>query len=263
MNVLSRKIGFPKLVVANDFYTDRSLEDVTNIEVVDLHLKMPIKKTPDLFSPGFSVTGGVKQTRIVSDLSSHSRVEAPAKMIGDGIGYHGLESYGGVLLSELLKKAEVTPDLNQVIIISAPDGYRTLLSFGEVFLSSRGKSIMIADQVANQPVKKGGNFKLILPDDLSADRSVKAVNKIEVMNLKPKSSFYIIGVGCADTNLITLEAISAMGKADVFVCVEDLQKRFAKYMGNKPVLFDPFKSKRHQAKKSASHVDRGRKTRNR
>ena len=46
-----------------------------------------------------------------------------------------------------------------------------------------------------------------------------------------------------------------MGKADVFVCVEDLQKRFAKYMGNKPVLFDPFKSKRHQAKQSPSHVD--------
>jgi precorrin-4 methylase len=255
LNVLSRKIGFPKLVVANDFYTDRSLEDVTNIEVFDLHLKMPVKKISDLFSPGFSVTGGVKQTLNVSDLSSHPRVEAPAKMIGDGIGYHGLESYGGVLLSELLKKAGVVPDLNQVIIISAPDGYRTLLSFGEVFLSSRGKSIMVADRVANQPVKKGGNFKLILPDDLPADRAVKAISKIEVVSLKPKSNFYIIGMGCSDTRLVTLEAISAMGKADVFVCVEDLQKRFAKYMGNKPVLFDPFKSKRHQAKQSASHVD--------
>ena len=255
LNVLSRRVGYPKLVVANDFYTDRSLEDVTNIEVVDLHLKIPTQKTPDLFSPGFSITGGVKQTLNVSDLSSHSRIEAPAKMIGDGAGYHGLESYGGVLLSELLKQSGATPDLNQAIIISAPDGYRTLLSFGEVFLSSRGKSIMIADQVANQPVKKGGKFKLILPDDLSADRTVKAVSKIEVVSLKPQSNFYIIGLGCSDTRLVTLEAISAMGKADVFVCVEDLQKRFAKYMGNKPVLFDPFKSKRHQAKQSASHVD--------
>jgi precorrin-2 methylase len=255
LDVLSRKVGFPKLVVASDFYTDRSLEDVTNIEVIDLHLKMPIKKIPDLFSPEFSITGGVKQTRNVSDLSSHSRVEAPAKMIGDGAGYHGLESYGGVLLSELLKKAGAAPDLNQAVIISAPDGYRTLLSFGEVFLSSRGKSIMIADQVANQPFKKGGKFKLILPDDLSADRTVKAVDKIEVTTFKLKSSFYIIGVGCADTHLITAEAISTMGKADVFVCVEDLQKRFAKYIGNKPVLFDPFKTKRHQAKQSHSHVD--------
>jgi precorrin-2 methylase len=252
---LKRQVGFPKLVVTTDFYTDRSLEDVTNIEVVDLHLKMPTQKTLDLFSPGFSITGGVKHTRNVSDLSSHSRIEAPAKMIGDGTGFHGLESYGGVLLSELLKKSGITKDLNQAIIISAPDGYRTLLSFGEVFLSSRGKSIMIADRVTNQPIKKGGKFKLILPDDLSADRTVKAVSKIEVVSLKPKSNFYIIGLGCSDTRLVTLEAISAMGKADVFVCVEDLQKRFAKYMGNKPVLFDPFKTKRHQAKQNPSHVD--------
>jgi precorrin-2 methylase len=255
LDVLSRKMGYPKLVVANDFYTDRSLEDVTNIEVFDLRLKMETKKLQNLFSPSFTITGDVKQSVIISDLTSYQRVEALAKMIGDGAGYHGLGSYGGVLLSELLNKAGVAPDVNQGIVISAPDGYRTLLSCGEVFLSSRGKSIMVADQVAHQPVTKDGKFKLILPDDLSADRTIKAVNKIEVVTLKPKASFYIIGVGCADTNLVTLEAISTMGKADVFVCVEDLQKRFAKYIGNKPVLFDPFKSKRHQAKQSSSHVD--------
>jgi precorrin-2 methylase len=255
LDVLSRKVGYPKLVVANDFYTDRSLEDVTNIEVVDLHLQMAFKRTQNLFSPGFTVTGDVKQTLNISDLASYPRTEAPAKMIGDGAGYHGLETYGGSLLSELLKKAGVTLDFNQAIVISAPDGYRSLVSSGEIFLSSRGKTIMIADQVANQPVKKEGKFKLIFPDDLSADRTVKAVSKIEVVSLKPKSSFYIIGLGCSDTRLVTLEAISAMGKADVFVCVEDLQKRFAKYIGNKPVLFDPFKSKRHQTKQSSSHVD--------
>lgn len=255
LDVLSRKVGYPKLVVANDFYTDRSLEDVTNIEVVDLHLKMDFKKTQNLFSPGFTLTGDVKQTLDISALASYPRTEAPAKMIGDGAGYHGTEIYSGVLLSELLKKAGVTPDVNQAIVISAPDGYRSLVSSGEVFLSSRGKTIMIADLIANQPVKKDGKFKLILPDDLSADRTVKAVSKIEVVSLKPKSNFYIIGLGCSDTRLVTLEAISAMGKADVFVCVEDLQKRFAKYIGNKPVLFDPFKTKRHQAKQSSSHVD--------
>jgi precorrin-4 methylase/DMSO/TMAO reductase YedYZ molybdopterin-dependent catalytic subunit len=255
LDVLSRKVGYPKLIVANDFYTDRSLEEVTNIEVVDLHLKIKFEKTQNLFSPGFTVTGDVKQTLNISDLASYPRIEAPAKMIGDGAGYHGLESYGGVLLSEILKKAGVTPDFNEAIVISAPDGYRSLVSIGEVFLSSKGKSIMIADQVANQPVKKEGKFKLICPDDLSADRTVKAVSKIEVVSLNPKSKFYIIGVGCADTRLITLEAISAMGKADVFVCVEDLRKRFAKYIGNKPVLFDPFKTKRHQARQKPSHVD--------
>jgi len=249
LDVLSRKVGYSKLVVANDFYTDRCLEDVTNIEVVDFHLKMEIKKMENLFSPSFTVTGEVKKKLTIADLHSYQRVEALAKMVGDGAGYHGLESYGGVLLSELLNKAGVTPDINQGIIVSAPDGYRTFLSCGEVFLSSRGKGIMVADKMADKSLTKGGKFKLILPDDLSADRTIKAVSNIEVLTLKQKPRLYIIGMGCADTSLVTLEAISYMGKADVFVCPEDIQKRFAKYMGNKPILFDPLRNTEFMFKK--------------
>jgi precorrin-4 methylase len=250
LNVLSRRVGYPKLVVADDFYTDRCLEDVTNIEVFDLHLKMDRKKLQNLFSPSFIVTGDIKQFLTISDLTSYRHIEALAKTVGDGSGYHGTELYGGVLLSELLEKAGIKPDVRQGIIISAPDGYRTFLSCGEVFLSSRGKDIMVADQVAHQPVSKDGKFKLILPGDLAADREIKALNKIEVVTFKPKSGLFVIGVGCADTNLITLEAISSMGKADVFVCPEDIKKRFAKYMGDKPVLFDPLQNTEFMFKKS-------------
>jgi precorrin-4 methylase/DMSO/TMAO reductase YedYZ molybdopterin-dependent catalytic subunit len=254
LNVLSRPVGIPKLVVTNDFYTDRSLEEIVNIEVIDLHSKIPVKRSPDYFSPDLTIMGDVSQPLTITDLSSFPRIEALTKQIGDGVGYHGMKFFSGAPLSELLKKAGVTPDLNKVFLISAPDGYRSLLSYGEIFLSSYGKDITIADRESNQPIQTNGKFVLVLPDSLAADGSVKAVSKIEVITLKPKSNFYIIGVGCADTYLITLEAISAMGKADAFVCVEDLRKRFAKYIGNKPVLFDPFKSKQHLTDKSSSHV---------
>jgi hypothetical protein len=138
LDVLSRPVGFPKLVVADDFYTDRCLENVTNIEVFDLHLKMETKKMKTLFSPNFIVTGDVKQPVTITDLTPYRRVEALAKILGDGIGYHGLASYGGVLLSELLAKEGVKPDVTQGFVVSAPDGYRTLLSSGEVFLSTQG-----------------------------------------------------------------------------------------------------------------------------
>jgi len=249
LDVLSRKVGYPKLVVANDFYTDRCLENVINIEVVDLHLKMEKKKMQKLFSPSFTITGDVKKPLTVSRLASYRRVEAPAKSVGDGTGYHGLESYGGVLLSELLNKAGVTPDVNQGIVVSAPDGYRALLSNGEIFLSSHGKGIIVADQIAHAPVEKDGKFKLLLADDLAADRWVKAVSNIEVLTLKQKPRLYIIGMGCADISLVTLEAITYMGKADIFVCPEDIQKRFAKYMGNKPILFDPLRNTEYMFKK--------------
>ncbi len=186
LDQLKRPIGFPKLVVANDFYTDRSIEDITGIEVLDLHPKIDTKKTKDLYSPSFNITGAVKQTLDIKDLSSYPHKEIPAKQIGDGKGYHGLRIFEGVPLLDLLNKAGIEPDPDTVFLISAPDGYRSLLSYGELFLSPHGENIVIADRAAGRPLKENGRFILILPDDLSADRWVKAVDKIEVIRLKRK-----------------------------------------------------------------------------
>jgi DMSO/TMAO reductase YedYZ molybdopterin-dependent catalytic subunit len=238
-NPLNREIGFPKLVVSNDFYTDRSLEDVTGIEVVDLHPGMEVKKLSKLFSPGFVVSGAVKKSLDFKDISAYRHVEVPTKETGDGRGYHGLKIFEGVPLKDLIDKAGMEPGLNTVFLVSAPDGYRSLISYGELFLNPSGRNFIIADKVSGEPLRKDGKFILIAPDDLSADRCVKAVEKIDVIYLKQKPKLYVIGVGCADTSLISLEAISYMGNSDEFVCTDDIKKRFSKYMGNKPVLFDP------------------------
>jgi precorrin-4 methylase len=239
LNQLKRQVGFPKLVVANDFYTDRCLEDITNIEVVDLHPKLHVKKLPELFSPKFTITGATKRSKEFSDLASHSHIEIVAKQMGEGKGYHGLKDFTGVSLLEFIKEAGIDPDLNTVFLISAPDGYRSSVSYGELTLNPDGRNIVIADRAAGQPLNENGKFSVIFPNDFSADRWVKAVSKIEAIQLKQKAKLYIIGTGCADTSLISLEAISYMGKSDVFVSTEDIAKRFTKYMGNKPVLFDP------------------------
>ncbi|RLB58778.1 MAG: hypothetical protein DRG80_06920, partial [Deltaproteobacteria bacterium] len=85
-----------------------------------------------------------------------------------------------------------------------------------------------------QPVKNGGKFILVPPDDLMSDREVKAIQKIQVISLSREPKIYVIGMGCGDTNLISLKAISYMAKADVFVCPPDIKDRFAKYMGANP-----------------------------
>ena len=186
LDQLKRPLGFPKLVVANDFYTDRSMEDITGIEVLDLHPKIDTKKTKDLYSPSFTITGAVKQPLDIKDLSSYPHKEVPAKQMGDGKGYHGIRIFEGVPLLDLLNKAGIEPDSDTVFLISAPDGYRSLLSYGELFLAPHGQDIVIADRVAGRPLKENGRFILIFPEDLSADRWVKAVDKIEVIRLKRK-----------------------------------------------------------------------------
>jgi precorrin-4 methylase/DMSO/TMAO reductase YedYZ molybdopterin-dependent catalytic subunit len=236
---LKRAVGLPKLVVANDFYTDRSLENISSIEVIDLHPKISAKKMENLFSHEFVIAGEVKRELKITDISSYQRLEILAKQTGDGKGYHGLKHFGGVPLIDIVRSAGIEPDLNTVLLVSAPDGYRSLISYGELLLAPYGRNIIIADTADSHPLKENGKFIALLADDLSADRWVKAVNRIEVIKMTQRAKLYIIGVGCADTNLISLEAISTMGKSDVFISTEDIAKRFSKYMGTKPVLFDP------------------------
>ena len=182
LNQLTRKIALPKLVVANDFFTDRSLEDVVSIEVVDLKGQSEKKEMKKLFSPQFTVSNGRGKKVEINDLSSYQRTEVLAKVVGDGRGYHGLKRYGGVSLREILRKADMGQELDVAILVSAPDGYRALFSYGEIFLAPLGERIMVADSLNGKPLDEDGRFLFLPPDDLSADRDIKAVDKIEVVS---------------------------------------------------------------------------------
>jgi precorrin-4 methylase len=192
-----------------------------------------------LYSPAFVLDGALEKKMEITDLSVFARLDIPAKTTGDGKGYHGLRTYNGAPLIEIMRNAGIKPDISSAILISSSDGYRSLISYGELFFAPYGRNIIIADTVAGQPLEANGKFIALFPDDLSADRWVKAVSRIEVISLKQKPILYIIGMGCGDSNLISIEAISALGKADVFISAEELAKRFSKYMGDKPILFDP------------------------
>lgn len=239
LDKLKRKIGFPKLVVTNDFYTDRCLENIVSIEVVDLKKPYERKQGQKLFSPKFTMSDGKAKSLELADLSSFPRIESTMKEVGDGRGFHGLMQFGGVSLRELLKKVDAKPDVDGAVLVSSVDGYRSLFSFGEIYLSPEGERIMIADSSKGKPLKENGRFALVAPDDLAADRMIKAVNRIEIVSLKAEPKVYIISMGCGDTSLLTLEAISAMGKVDAFIASDYQIKQFSHYMGDKPLLFDP------------------------
>lgn len=181
LNELKRQINFPKLVMAGDFYTERCLEGISGIEVVDLHPKLEVKKSSPLFSPGFNITGSVKETLNISDLSGYSRTEVWAKQVGDGKGFHGLKRFEGVPLIELLNKAGIERNPDTCVLVSAPDGYRSLFSYGELLMAASGKEIIAADRVNGEPLRENGMFILVCPHDLAADRWIKAVDKIKVI----------------------------------------------------------------------------------
>jgi hypothetical protein len=185
--ILNRAIGFPRLIVRPDFYTNRSIEGVTEIEVYDLHPDIPGKKSRNPYSEDFVVDGNVMKPYTTDHFDESSLREITAHIIGEGRGYHGTHDLRGISLKELIIATQPNLSLNTVFLVSAPDAYRSLLSYGEVFLNPHSDRILVAGERDGKPIKEDGRFIMVLPDDLFADREVKAVKRIEVMSLKKKN----------------------------------------------------------------------------
>ena len=253
---LERRVGLPKLVLTSDTAGDRSLERVVSIEVVD-PLKLPEGPRPKkLYAPTLTIKGvDGKQIAVLDKLPDLSRFTVLARQFGEGKGYHGSHRFTGLSLAALLAKLGVKGGVNTAFVISSPDHYRSLISWGELYLGPLGQRIMVADQSGGQPIEQG-RFEVVLPDDLWADRWVKAPALLQAIDLKPRARLEVIGMGCGDPALLTLEALDALNRAEVLVAPADIQKRFAPFLAGKPVLFDPLAFGKKPFNPEGAHKDK-------
>jgi precorrin-2 methylase len=233
---------FPRLVPGDDFYSDRFVDGVFNIEVVSLAAPVPFKKGTHVRSPAVTISGAAGKPLVIENLSRYSKVTVTSKQSGHDPGYFGIVSYRGTPLAEILEKEGIALDKDTLLLATGSDGYRGAVSYGELFLSPGGRKIILADELEGKPFGESGKFNLIFPDDYNADRWVKAVEKIEIIKVAPKGRIFVVGVGSGDTRLLTLEGLSAFGKVHAFACDRELANRFARYMGKKPVLFNPLEN---------------------
>ncbi|OEU79393.1 MAG: hypothetical protein BA873_02010 [Desulfobulbaceae bacterium C00003063] len=187
MKTLNRDIIFPRLIVSMDGYADRSIEAVTEIEVYDLHPDVPGKKSPDAYSEHVSIDGAVKNPVTIDKLPAQAFMAVTTHVVGEGRGYHGTCEYSGMSLRKIIMETQPEIGINTVFLVSAPDAYRALLSYGELFLNPHGERIILADKKNGKPIAKNGKFVMILPDDLMADRDVKAVKRIQVISLEDRN----------------------------------------------------------------------------
>ena len=182
---LKRKVGLPKLILTNDFYSDRSLEDIVSIDVVDLKRGSAQKPEPEPSAAKFTVTEVGGQISEFTELSKFSHKQVDFKNIGDGRGFHGLRKFDGAPVRELLAGLPAGQEPDTVVLVTATDGYQGLFSFGEIFLAPLGERIIISEQ-QKDAAKGGKSFTLVVPDDAAADRMIKNISKIEVFSLRKK-----------------------------------------------------------------------------
>lgn len=104
------------------------------------------------------------------------------------------ETYEGVAVSELLKRAEVTlspeargAQLGRYVIVTGSDGYAAVFSVAEVDPYFAERPALLVDQLNGQPVPAPrGPVRLAVPSDKHRRRWVGQVVRIEVRNALDK-----------------------------------------------------------------------------
>ena len=127
---------------------------------------------------------GAAQTLSLSEISQLPAVQVSTS-VGGGQSPHSFE---GPLLWTVLDHAAATgaakprDQLRMAATVAGHDGYAVVLALGEVMPEFEGKQVILADKQDGQPLPPG-HFRLVVPGDKRAGRSVRDVALITVTSM--------------------------------------------------------------------------------
>jgi DMSO/TMAO reductase YedYZ molybdopterin-dependent catalytic subunit len=104
------------------------------------------------------------------------------------------ESYEGVLLEELLRRAGVPqgeqlrgPSMATYVIAAADDGYRVVFSLAELDSGILESEVLVADTMDGAPLPAQlGPFRLVAPHEKRPARWVRMLKSITVVRAEPQ-----------------------------------------------------------------------------
>ena len=172
----------PRLICASDLLNVRFIHNPTKITVRSFHGPVSKEKPKDIFSP---------EVRIVSKGNSFAVTDIPASIekrtysdvgYGHGMGFKGAQNVAGYLLKNLISSnLKISPEMlgNYIAVASARDGYRSVLSLSEIMNRSDNQDLLLLEK-RDSPGE--GRYTLYPAGDYFADRDVKAVEKIELLD---------------------------------------------------------------------------------
>lgn len=194
-----KEINYPvgktwKIVAANDLYAFRNLENPVKITVCSFDKKVYTinRDLHTLYSPELKVikesnspANPVIEFTIHQPLSSERIANYSSTFYGMGMGYHPVPGFSGFLLQDILKDSlnlvtgtSISKGLACFVSI---DGYRAIFSNSELF--NRVDQCQPMLSIVENP-NDGGYFRIFLPTDFYADRSVKGLSEIYFFEVK-------------------------------------------------------------------------------
>jgi hypothetical protein len=171
----------PRLICAEDLLNVRYISNPTRITVKSFHGAVPKDKPQDITAPEVRVVSKVG-TFTIKDVAASAEKRTYTDIgYGHGMGFKGVQSVSGYLLKDLIAaNFKLSPEAlaKWIVVASAKDGYRSVISLSELMNRSDNQDIILIEK--KEP--GAGRYMLYPVGDYFADRDVRAVEKIELLD---------------------------------------------------------------------------------
>jgi len=170
-----------KLVAANDLFSFRNLDNPSKITVYSFDRKdYPITRYMDpLYSPEVVINIGDELSKTIGALEEGTKLDSYSTVFyGMGMGHHPSDGFNGMFFNKLLDGLVASTNAdwirNGLVCAASVDGYRAIFSFSELF----NRADQVFPMLAISPNENGGYYRIFVPTDFYADRSVKSLMEL-------------------------------------------------------------------------------------
>jgi hypothetical protein len=168
-----------QIVVANDHYSFRNIEEPTSIEIVSFKNIFPGKKGQEnIGSPSIALHIGGKVYKIDSNPVDGNKTSYVTNFYGLHMGFRSFKEFSGYYVKDYLGKyLSLTKENIQhgIFAFAAADAYRATFSFSELFNRTDFNNAILVDYKGDT---EKGRYTIHPPYDFFADRTIRAVNLI-------------------------------------------------------------------------------------
>jgi hypothetical protein len=169
-----------RLVVGSDLLAERQIEEPMTITVLSAPIRIEGEKgLKPLYSEAAKLLSRGKEVGRIDRLPPGvPQAEYPSVFYGRGRGFHGVHTFKGALLKDLLADvfaADAAHLRRGYFVLAAPDAYRITVSYSELFNRNDHAEFLLTESGAGED---GGRFTVYPAPDFFSDRAIKAVSAI-------------------------------------------------------------------------------------
>jgi hypothetical protein len=170
-----------KIVAGNDLLSNRNIVNPVRITVKSFDKKEYVvnRDLDPLFSSEVTIFTENQAGPVIPTMKDVPKHNQETNFFGMGMGFHGNKSFEGFDLQNLIEIKNFTPKTSWLreglVCVAAIDGYRAIFSYSELFNRTDQVQTILAVPEATDP---SGYYRIFMPTDFYADRSVKALKEI-------------------------------------------------------------------------------------